>query len=149
MASALTLLEQYHKDGEFLNHIIRLTGDEIWGSFVNVETKEQSKQWMHTHSPKKLKKLKQTLSTYQKADGIYFLGQEGVLMVEFMQQGTTVTSEVYYEALKNCIWLFKKKGMLWSSMTMRVRIEMLTLQHCWSISIGSYLTTLLTALISL
>jgi hypothetical protein len=29
---------------------------------VNVETKVQSKQWMHTHSPNKLKtKFKQTL----------------------------------------------------------------------------------------
>jgi hypothetical protein len=37
-------LEQFHKDGdEFLNHI-QVTGDETWVSFVNVETKEQSKQ---------------------------------------------------------------------------------------------------------
>jgi hypothetical protein len=36
---------------EFLNHIVRVTGDETWVSFVNAETKEQSKQWMHTHSP--------------------------------------------------------------------------------------------------
>jgi hypothetical protein len=28
---------------------------------VNVETKEQSKQWIHTHSPNKLKKFKETL----------------------------------------------------------------------------------------
>jgi hypothetical protein len=49
MASALTFLERYHKDGdEFLNHIVRVTGDETWASFVTVETKEQSKQWMHT-----------------------------------------------------------------------------------------------------
>jgi hypothetical protein len=42
MASASTLLQQYHKDGDvFLNHII--TGDEIWVSYVNVENKEQSK----------------------------------------------------------------------------------------------------------
>jgi hypothetical protein len=48
MASALTSLERYHQDGnKFLNRII--TGDETWVSFVNVETKEQSKQWMHTH----------------------------------------------------------------------------------------------------
>jgi hypothetical protein len=41
IASALTCLELCHKDGnEFLNHII--TGDEIWASFVNVDTKEQS-----------------------------------------------------------------------------------------------------------
>jgi hypothetical protein len=42
---------------------------------VSVETKEQSKQWMHTHSPNKPKKFKQT-SACQKADGICFLGQE-------------------------------------------------------------------------
>jgi hypothetical protein len=35
-------LEQYHKDGdEFVSHI--RTRDETWVSFVNVETKEQSK----------------------------------------------------------------------------------------------------------
>jgi hypothetical protein len=37
---------------EFLNHIIDY---ETWVSFVNVETKEHSKVWMHTHSPNKLK----------------------------------------------------------------------------------------------
>jgi transposase len=43
MASALTFLERYFKDGnEFLNHIV--TGDETWVSCVNVETKEQCKQ---------------------------------------------------------------------------------------------------------
>jgi hypothetical protein len=32
--------ERYHKDGnEFLSHIVRVTGDETWVSFVNVETK--------------------------------------------------------------------------------------------------------------
>jgi hypothetical protein len=50
---------RYLKDGdEFINHIIRVTADETWVSFVNVETKEQSKQWMHTHSPSKPKKFK-------------------------------------------------------------------------------------------
>jgi hypothetical protein len=49
MASALTLFERYHKDGdEFLNHFRRVTGDKTWVSFENVETKEQSKQWLHT-----------------------------------------------------------------------------------------------------
>jgi hypothetical protein len=42
MASALTFLERYNKDGdEFLNHIIQVTDDETWISFMNVETKEQ------------------------------------------------------------------------------------------------------------
>jgi hypothetical protein len=56
-------LERYHKVGdEFLSHIVRITGDETWVSFVNVETKEKSKQWMLTHSPNKSKFFKRTLS---------------------------------------------------------------------------------------
>jgi hypothetical protein len=56
MPLALTFLEQYHKDSdEFLSHIVK--GDETGVTFVNVETKEQSKQWMHTYSPNKLKKF--------------------------------------------------------------------------------------------
>jgi alpha-amylase/alpha-mannosidase (GH57 family) len=45
MDLALTCLERYYKDGdEFLSQIVRVTCDETWVSFVNVETKEQSKQ---------------------------------------------------------------------------------------------------------
>jgi hypothetical protein len=73
MASTLTFSEQYHKDGDkFLSHIV--TGDETWVSFVNVETKEQSKQSMYTHLTNNLKQFKQT-SACQIADGICFLGQ--------------------------------------------------------------------------
>jgi hypothetical protein len=49
--------------------------DETWVLFVNIEINEQSEQWLHTHSPNKLKKFRQT-SAFQKADGICFLGQE-------------------------------------------------------------------------
>jgi hypothetical protein len=78
IASALTFFERYHKHGdEFLNHIIRVTGDETWVSFVNVKTKEHSKHWTHTLSTnKKPKKFKQMLSACQKAAGNCFLGQE-------------------------------------------------------------------------
>jgi hypothetical protein len=56
MASALTFLQWYHKDGdEILKHIVQVAGDEAWVSFVNIETKEQSKQQMHAHSPNKPK----------------------------------------------------------------------------------------------
>jgi hypothetical protein len=44
---------------------------------VNVETKQQTKQWIHTHSSKKPKKFKQT-SACQKANGNCFLGQEKI-----------------------------------------------------------------------
>jgi hypothetical protein len=96
IAPALTFLERYHKDGdEFLNHVVRVTGDETWISFVNVETKEQSKQWMHAHSPNKQNKFKQTLCACQKADGNCFLGQERITDGGIHQQGTTVRSQVY------------------------------------------------------
>jgi hypothetical protein len=52
---------------------------------VNVETKEQSKQLMCTHSPNKLKKFKETSA--RKLFAAVFWERSGVLLVEFMQQG--------------------------------------------------------------
>jgi hypothetical protein len=59
---------------------------------VNAETKEQSKQWMHTYSPNKLKKFIQTYA--RKLMATVFWDREGKLMVEFIQQGSTITSKV-------------------------------------------------------
>jgi hypothetical protein len=59
MSSALTFLERYHKDcDDFLSHTVQVTGDETCVSFVNIKTKEQSKQLMQTHPPNKSKKFK-------------------------------------------------------------------------------------------
>jgi hypothetical protein len=66
---------------------------------LNVETKEQSKQWIHTHSPDKLKKFEQTLFTRRLMETVLW-DRKRVLMVEFMHQGTTITSEVYCKTLK-------------------------------------------------
>jgi hypothetical protein len=64
-------------DDDILNQIVRVTNDETRVSFVNVETKEQSKQWMHTQSPNKPERFKQTLSVFQETyGGCFFLGQE-------------------------------------------------------------------------
>jgi hypothetical protein len=57
---------------------------------VNIEIKEPSKQWMDTHSPNKPEKF-----TYTFADGNFFWDRRGVLMEEFTQQGTTITSHVH------------------------------------------------------
>jgi hypothetical protein len=78
-------LERYHKDGnEFRNLLVRVIGDETWVSFLNVKTKEHSKQWMHTHSPNNANKSKQTLFACKKADGNCFLRQERSVDVESM-----------------------------------------------------------------
>jgi hypothetical protein len=104
-------LERYLKDGdEFLNHIVRVTGNEPWVSFVNVETKEQSKQWMHIHQASR--KSSNKLCLCQKTVGISFLDRKGVLLVEFVQQGTTIKSEVCCEIQKKkkCVEPFRTKG---------------------------------------
>jgi hypothetical protein len=71
---------------------------------------------MHTHSPKtqKIKKM----SACQKADGVSC--DSGVLMVEFMQQGATITSEEYSETLKKLCRAIqgKKRGMLTSGVVL-------------------------------
>jgi hypothetical protein len=59
-------------------------------SFVNVETKEQSKQWMHTQLSNKSKKFKQM--SVRKLMATVFWDRKGMLIMEFMQQGTTKTS---------------------------------------------------------
>jgi hypothetical protein len=117
---------------------------------VIVETKEQSKQWMHTHSPNKLKKFKQTSA--RKLVAALFWGRKGVKMVEFMQQRTTILSEMYCKTSKKLHRALQNR-LLTSNvvllMAMRVRMQQLVLKHCWSISTWSCLTTFLTAVIIL
>jgi hypothetical protein len=75
---------------------------------------------MHTHPTNNPKKFKRALSACQKTDGNCFRGQETVLIVEFMQQGTTVTSELYTETLKITGWAIqnKRRGMLTSGVVL-------------------------------
>jgi hypothetical protein len=57
---------------------------------------------MHTHSPNKPKKIKQTLSA-RKLMATVSWDSKGVLMVEFMVHGTIITSEVYCDTLKETV----------------------------------------------
>jgi histone-lysine N-methyltransferase SETMAR len=77
---------------------------------VNVENKEQSKQWMHTHSQNKPKKFKQTLSA-RNLIATVFWDRKGVLTV---QHGSNMASEVYCETLKELHRAIhnKRSGML-------------------------------------
>jgi hypothetical protein len=95
----MAFLERHCKDGdEFFNHIVRVTGDETWLSFLNAQTKEQSEQWMHTHSSNKPRKFKQT--SVRKLMATVLWDRKGVLIVECMQQETAMTPEVYCGTLK-------------------------------------------------
>jgi hypothetical protein len=120
---------------------------------MNVETNEQTKQWTNTYSINKLREFKQMLAT-RKLMATVFWDRKGVLMVEFMKQGTTITSEVYCKTLKRLCRVIQNKRrrmlalMHCSCMIMLVCIQLLKLKQCWSISTWSCLTNPLTALIS-
>jgi hypothetical protein len=55
---------------------------------------------MHIHLPNKPKKFNSRCLLARYLMATVFCSSKGVLMAEFMQQGTTVTSEVYWETLK-------------------------------------------------
>jgi transposase len=80
---------------------------------VNIKTKELPKQWTHTHSPNAMKILKERLSA-RKLMATVFWDRKGVMMVEFVQQGTTITPEVYCETIRKLLRAIQRKrcGML-------------------------------------
>lgn len=96
MGCALEFLGRYHEEGDvFLENIV--TGDETWVSHITPETKRQSMEWRHTMSPVKVK-AKQTLSA-RKVMATVFWDRHGVLLVEFMERGTTINAAAYCDTL--------------------------------------------------
>lgn len=97
MSSGREFLNHYRQDGDYLfSHIV--TGDETWISYINPETKQKSMQWRHSTSPKP-KKFKQTPYTSRKMMATVFQDEKCVLLVDFMERGTTITADVYCEML--------------------------------------------------
>jgi histone-lysine N-methyltransferase SETMAR len=74
------------------------------------------KHWIH--SPNRPRKFKQMCA--KKLMATVFWDRKGVLMVEFMQQGTTITSKVYCEAPKQLCRAIQNKrcGMLTSGIVL-------------------------------
>jgi hypothetical protein len=109
---------------------------------------------MHAHSPNKPNKFNQT-SACQKLMAAVFWDRKEAPMVVFMQRGTTITLDLHCRKLKEWCRAIrnKRRTMLTSDVVLlrdiARRRTVLPLEHCCSISSGSCLTTLLTALISL
>lgn len=109
--AAQQFLDCHEADGdEYLDSIV--TGDETWVHYTTPETKEQSKQWKHTSSPKP-RKFKQTLSA-GKIMASVFWDRKGILLCEFMPRGTTINADRYCETLKRLRRAIqnKRRGML-------------------------------------
>jgi hypothetical protein len=87
------------------------TVDETWFSFVNVKAKEQSAvKAVDAHAfTKQVEKFKHLPARKLMASVSW--DRTGVLMVEFVQQGTTrIMSDVYCKKLKDCVRPFRMKA---------------------------------------
>lgn len=74
---------------------------------------------MHTHSPNKPRKFKQSLAN-RKLMATVFWDRKGVLLIKFMEPGTMITSETYCETLKKLRRAIenKRRGMLTSGVVL-------------------------------
>ncbi|GFU75811.1 mariner Mos1 transposase [Trichonephila clavipes] len=114
MACALDFLDRYHKEGDqFLERIV--TGDETWVSHITPESKRQSMEWRIRNSPVRVK-VKRTIST-RKVMATLLWDRHGVLLVEFMQQGTTINTAAYCATLTKLRRAIqnKRRGLLTST----------------------------------
>lgn len=97
VSAAREFLERFQTEGEsFLDSIV--TGDETWVCHYTPESKRQSLQWRHTHSPS-AKKFKVQFSE-RKIMASVFWDRKGILLVDFMPKGTTINADAYCETLK-------------------------------------------------
>ena len=74
-----------------------MTGDETWLFHLTSESQQQSMEWHHTHSPTQ-KKYK--ISSTKKIMAAIVWDCKGVLLVDFMPQGTKKNAAAYFETLK-------------------------------------------------
>jgi len=67
-----------------------VTGDKSWFHHFEPEMKQKSVEWHHLHSPSK-KKAK-TVPSAAKVMGTVFWDAEGLILVEFLEPGQTITA---------------------------------------------------------
>jgi len=101
--SSEELLLLYNEDpGGFESRLV--TGDETWVHHWDPETKLESMAWRHKGSPPPLKF--RTQPSAGKVMATIFWDAEGVLMVDYLPRGTTITGQYYAEELarlRDCI----------------------------------------------
>jgi len=74
-----------------------VTDDESWFHHFEPETKRQSMEWHHLHSPSK-KKAK-TVPSAAKVMGTVFWDAEGLILAKFLEPGQTITAARYVQTL--------------------------------------------------
>ena len=72
--------------------------DETWVHHFDPETKRQSQQWKHMHSPPPVKCRK--IASAGKVMASVFWDCDGVVMIEYLEKGHTVTGQYYAQQLE-------------------------------------------------
>lgn len=86
------LLERFTNDrNNFISRIV--TVDETWIHHYDPETKRQSMQWKHVNSPHPKKFCVQ--KSAGKVMATVFWDAEGIIMVDYLEKGKTVSGEYY------------------------------------------------------
>jgi len=102
----LEFLTQCSEEGKnFLSHLV--TGNETWVLHEAPKSKQQFMEWRHTSSPTKTK-FKQTTST-QKVMCTMFWDRKGVLLSEFLPQGSTINAGVCCNTLQKLHRMIQNK----------------------------------------
>ncbi|KFD51146.1 hypothetical protein M513_07910, partial [Trichuris suis] len=80
---------------DFLRRIV--TGDEVWLCHYDPESEQQSRQWKHVNSPRpKRARLEPRLG---KILATIFWVAEGILLIDYMEDGGTITGKYYANLL--------------------------------------------------
>lgn len=90
---------------DFLRRFV--TMDETWVHYYTPETKEQSKQWVHRGSPPP-KKAK-VVASAGKVMASVFWDAKGVLLIDYLPKGETITGRYYTNLLDRLIVKIREK----------------------------------------
>lgn len=96
MRTSLECLELFKKDSmDFLRRFV--TVDETWIHHYTPETKQQSKQWTARGEP--TPKKAKTVPSAGKVMATVFWDSKGILLIDYLQKGKTITGEYYANLL--------------------------------------------------
>lgn len=100
------LLTRFEHDfDDFKRRVV--TGDETWLHCWDPDTKQESMQWKHAGSPAPLKA--RTQPSAGKVMATIFWDTEGVILIDYMPQGSTITGTYYANVLNQLHDALKQK----------------------------------------
>ncbi|KFD59075.1 hypothetical protein M513_00238 [Trichuris suis] len=96
VAHSKEVLELFvNSEEDFLRRIV--TGDEVWLCHYDPESEQQSRQWKHVNSPRP--KWARLEPRSGKILATIFWDAEGILLINYMEDGGTVTGKYYANLL--------------------------------------------------